>query len=40
MFKIRNVSVDHLYDFSDFMWGQSEKIYNSTQPIMQFVLLW
>ena len=37
MFKITNVSVGHLYDFLDFMWNHSEKSYNSTQSIMQFV---
>jgi len=36
MFKIRNVSVGHLYDFSDFVWSQSEQSYNRTRLIMRF----
>ena len=39
MFKITNVSVGHLYDFSDFMWSQIENSYDSTQSIMLFFMI-
>jgi hypothetical protein len=40
MFKVTNVSVGHLYNFSDFMWRKSEQWYGSRQSIVQFFLLW
>jgi len=40
MFKITNGSLGHLYEFSDFMWSQSEQSYSSTQSIIRCVLLW
>ena len=40
MFKITNVNVGHLYNFSDFIWRKTEQSYDSTQLIMRFVILW
>ena len=37
MFKIKNISVCHLYNFSDTLWRNSEQGYNSTKSIMGFV---